>query len=573
MMKREKSDFSMQRVKTLFKLDLKSRFGSVNKIGVKDRILQIGNYLFFVVVYAALILGIVYLSKLFINRAHLTIEFLTLATMISMILAAAVSTGTIIKNLYMNGDNELLLRFPVSGQEILLSKSIYCFLHNLVVCIAILFPFYITFGVVTKAPVGDYFSYIAVIFFSSLLPYFVANVIAVPVMKVMNLVKNQFLLVLILTIAAVCGIFILYLSALGNIVDYLMESNKNIFSADVVERYRVFASHAYPFNWYAYLINGKRYAGISDVQMGLSFLFVFLLNVAFGVGAFFVTSAAYYRTILYGIETEKTSFKKKVKNNKRNRFHAMIHKEFYLILRSFNYSFQYLAMACAAPFMVFYCNKLAASMGTKSIGTSVMPGLTLMIIIIFVTIIVSFASTFISREGNCFYFTKIIPVSYTKQILTKFFLYSIVAIISVALCCAVPGGYYTSAKGGNMLTAVDVVAIFGICEMVVMALTCLSMWADLKMPTFNVSGDGELVKANKNVALSMIVGMIVAIVYGLFAMVFSFLPLKIGAWTVVRLNHVEDVYSVLAIVSAILLAGSAALMFVNLEKRYTKLNP
>ena len=213
-MKREKSDFSMQRVKTLFKLDLKSRFGSVNKIGVKDRILQIGNYLFFVVVYAALILGIVYLSKLFINRAHLTIEFLTLATMISMILAAAVSTGTIIKNLYMNGDNELLLRFPVSGQEILLSKSIYCFLHNLVVCIAILFPFYITFGVVTKAPVGDYFSYVAVIFFSSLLPYFVANVIAVPVMKVMNLVKNQFLLVLILTIAAVCGIFILYLSAI-----------------------------------------------------------------------------------------------------------------------------------------------------------------------------------------------------------------------------------------------------------------------------------------------------------------------------------------------------------------------
>ena len=572
-MKQTKGDFSMQRVKTLFRLDLKSRFGSVNRIGVKNRILQVGNYLFFAVVYAALIFGIVYLSKLFINKAHLTIEFLTLATMGSMILAAVVSTGTIIKNLYMNGDNELLLRFPVSGQEILASKWVYCFLHNLVVNVAILLPFYITFGVVTKAPVGDYFSYIAVILFSSLLPFFVANVIAVPVMKVMNLVKNQFLLILILTIAAVCGIFILYMSALGNIVDYLMESNKNIFSADVVERYRAFASHAYPFNWYAYLINGKKYAGISDVQMGLSFLYVFLLNAAFGVGAFFVTTRAYYRTILYGIETEKTSFKKKVSNRKRSPFHAMIHKEFFLILRSFNYSFQYLAMACAAPFMVFYCNRLAASMGTKSIGASIMPGLTLMIIIIFVTIIVSFASTFISREGNCFYFTKIIPVSYTKQILTKFFLYSIVAIISVALCCAVPGGYYTSAKGGNMLTAVDVAAIFGICEMVVMSLTCLSMWADIKMPTFNVSGDGELVKANKNVALSMIVGMIVAIIYGLFAMVFSFLPLKLGNWAIVRLNHVEDVYVVLTILSAVLLAGSASLMFVNLEKRYTKIIP
>lgn len=563
----------MQRVRTLFRLDLKSRFGSVNRIGVKNRVLQVSNYLFFAVVYAALIFGIVYLSKLFINKAHLTIEFLTLATMGSMILAAVVSTGTIIKNLYMNGDNELLLRFPVSGREILLSKSIYCFLHNLVVCIAILFPFFITFGVVTKAPVGDYFSYIAVIFFSSLLPYFVANVIAVPVMKVMNLVKNQFLLILILTIAAVCGIFILYLSALGNIVDYMMESNKNIFSADVVERYRVFASHAYPFNWYAYLINGKRYANISDLQMGLSFLYVFIINAVFGVSAYFVTTSAYYRTILYGIETEKTSFKKKIKNNKRNRFHAILHKEFFLIFRSFNYSFQYFAMACAAPFMVFYCNRLAASMGTKSIGASIMPGLTLMIIIIFVTIIVSFASTFISREGNCFYFTKIIPVSYTKQVLTKFFMYSIVAIVSVALCCAVPGGYYTSAKGGNMLKPVDVAAIFGICEMVVMSLTCLSMWADVKMPTFNVAGDGELVKANKNVALSMIVGVVVAIVYGLFAMIFGFLPLKLGNWTIVRINHIEDVYVVLTILSAILLAASASLMFVNLEKRYSKINP
>ena len=124
-----------------------------------------------------------------------------------------------------------------------------------------------------------------------------------------------------------------------------------------------------------------------------------------------------------------------------------------------------------------------------------------------------------------------------------------------------------------MLKPVDVAAIFGICEMVVMSLTCLSMWADVKMPTFNVAGDGELVKANKNVALSMIVGVVVAIVYGLFAMIFGFLPLKLGNWTIVRINHIEDVYVVLTILSAILLAASASLMFVNLEKRYSKINP
>ena len=570
-----KSDFSMQSVKTLFKLDLKSRFGTTQKIGVKNGVMQVSNYIFFAVVYAVLILGIVYLSRIFINKAKLEISFLTLATMLTMLLATAVSTGTVIKNLYMNGDNELLLRFPVSGTEILVSKSVYCFLHNLVVCFATMLPFYITFGVETNAPVGDYFSYIAVILFSSLLPYFVANIIAVPVMKVLNYVKNQFLLVLILTIAAVCGVFVLYMSALSNIVDYLMETNKNIFSAEVVAVYRDFAAHAYPFNFYAYLINGKRYAGMTSGQMALNFLYLLLINGGLGVAAFFITKTAYYKTILYGIETEKTSFKKKIKNHKRSIFHAVLRKEFFLILRSFNYSFQYLAMACAAPFMVFFCSRLAVSMGTKSLGATIMPGLMLMIIIIFVTIIVSFASTCISREGNCFYLTKVIPVSYTKQVLTKFFLYSVVAVVSVAICCAVTGGYYTQPdeEGVAVLNYVDVLAIFGISEMVVMALTCLSMWADVKMPTFNVSGDGELVKANKNVALSMIVGIIVAVGYGVFAMVFSLLPFNIGNWHIVRMNNTSDIYVVLTVVSAVLLVASASLMFINLNKRYQNIAP
>lgn len=239
-------------------------------------------------------------------------------------------------------------------------------------------------------------------------------------------------------------------------------------------------------------------------------------------------------------------------------------------MRSFNYSFQYFAMACAAPVMVFFCNRLAATMGTESIGAGIMPGLTLMVIVIFITIIVSFASTCISREGSSFYHTKVIPVSYTNQILVKFILYSLTGTISVALCCAISGGYYTSDMGKHLLTPLDVGAIFGIAEMLVISLTCLSMVADIKSPTFNVSGDGELVAANKNVALAMIVGIVVAIAYGLFAMVFSFLPLPFGY---IGGSKMGTIYLVLAIVSIVLLACSLTALFVNLNKRYQKIIP
>ncbi len=70
----------------------------------------------------------------------------------------------------------------------------------------------------------------------------------------------------------------------------------------------------------------------------------------------------------------------------------------------------------------------------------------------------------------------------------------------------------------------DVGAIFCISEILVVSLTSLYMLIDIKSPTFNVGGDGELVSANKNVALAMVVGIAVAILYGVFAMVFSFIP-------------------------------------------------
>lgn len=570
-----KGEFSMQSVRTLFRLDLKSRYGTTNtdKNAWKQTLGHIGNAVFFLLVYAVLIVGIYYLTNVFVTRSGLRMEFLVIVATLTISLATIVATGNVIKNLYQNGDNEMLLRFPVSGKEILVAKSIYCYLHNFVVCLLLMLPFYISFGVVTHAAPGDYFAYIGIVLFSTLVPFFVANIIAVPVMKVMNAVKNQFLLVLIITIIVVCVVFAIYLTSLSNVLSYLKDSKQSIFSPDMIQRYRNFAKYAYPFNWYAQIINGMKYGGLSAGRYALRFLYLVLINGVLGVLAYFVTTKEYYKTILYGIETQKASFKKKIKDVRRPVGYALFRREFYLILRSFNYSFQYFAMACAAPVMVFFCNRLAATMGTESIGAGIMPGLTLMVIVIFITIIVSFASTCISREGASFYHTKVIPVSYTNQILVKFILYSLTGTISVALCCALSGGYYSSEAGNRLLTPLDMGAIFGISEMLVLSLTCLSMIADIKSPTFNVSGDGELVAANKNVALAMIVGIIVAVAYGLFAMIFSFLPLQVGGVLLIQRGDMDRIYLVLSVISIVLLAGSLAGLFVNLNKRYQKIIP
>lgn len=557
-------------IKTLLRLELRSRFGSRVETPVKTQIGRALNILFTLVVYAILVTGIYYLAEMFIVRSELRFEFLVFATIFTMGVATIVAIGNVVKNLYMSGDNELLLRFPVSGAEILIAKSIYCFLHNLVINAMLTLPFYIIFGVVTKAGAGYYFASIGVMLLSVLLPYFLANLVAIPVMMATNFVKNQFLLVLIILIGVLCAGFILYMTALKSILTYLSEEQLGLFSGEMIARYGEIASKCYPFKWYAMLLAGGS-AGYAGKDIGLAFLYIFLMTAAVGVGAYLVTVKFYYKTILHGIETEKVSFHRKTPNTRRTIFGTLLHREFYLILRSFNYSFQYLAMAVAAPVMVYYCNDLASTMGKDTVGAAIVPGLTLMVIIIFVAIIVSFASTSVSREGSAFYHTKIIPVSYTAQVSVKLFLYALVGTASVVLSCIVVGAAFGTEKAGNLLTPLDVGCIFAISEMTVLSLTCLAIWADVRSPIFNVVGDGELVSANKNIAVSLLVGILVAVIYGAATMLLGFLPIEIGGFSVV--DGLGDVYLILSVISLVILGASLAMLYVNLEKRYGKIAP
>ena len=228
-------------------------------------------------------------------------------------------------------------------------------------------------------------------------------------------------------------------------------------------------------------------------------------------------------------------------------------------------------MAVAAPIMVYYCNNLAVEFGSASVGPKIVPGLSLLVIIIFSTMIVSFAATTISREGSEFYLTKIIPMKYSTQVISKFVLYSVVAVISVTLSTLAIGLAFGPNAKRPLIGLADIFAIWGISEMITMALTCLSVWADVKSPTFNVSGDGEMVKANKNLAIALFVGIIVAVGYGVFAIIFNYIKLPVG--DIYLIDGINDVYIGLTIASILILAASVCLLFVKLDKRYTQIVP
>ena len=552
---------------TLFKLDLKSRHGSTKAISTKDHLKRFFNIVLSVVLYAVLIAVFYYLTEMFVVKSQLGFEFLVIVTFVALILLTIVGTGNVVKNLYFSGDNELLLRFPVSGKDVLIAKSIYCFVSNLIICFLLLFPFYIIFGALSGMNVGYYFLSIIVMFLISLVPFFVANLIAIPVMQLVNHVKDKFLLILIVLILLLCGGFILYMQLLKEVVQYIENNNINLFSPEVTQNIKAFANGCYPFRFYADVLAYSQVEGGAG-QVFLNLLYIVLIEAAIAVCAYFTTIKCYYKTILYSIETGKTALTTKSKIVLRTQFSALFRREFFLIFRSFNYSFQYLAMAVAAPVMVYYCNDLAVSYGQSTVGSAIVPGLTLMVITLFTTIIVSFASTTVSREGMCFYHTKIIPVSYKNQVLVKLFLYGIVALISTAVSCLVVGLVFGPA-GKGIMTSLEAFLIFLISAILVVSLTCMSIRVDIKHPTFNVSGDGDLVSANKNVALTIAIGVIMAVLFGLFTMLLSIIPFQVNGQDYSLGGY--SMYLILLGVSVIMLVCTTATLFPTLNRDYRKI--
>lgn len=553
----------MNNTLTLLKLDLKSRFGFGSRIGSKNVLKWTFNLLYTLLLYAVVVVGIYFVTKMFVSNGTLNYHFLVLAAGIAIVIQLVVCTATLVKALYYSGDNEMLLRFPVSGEEIYLAKAAYVFINNLLISAAIMLPIYISYGALTNAGFGFFVLSVIVTVLGSLLPFMIANIIAIPVMMLVNVIRNQFTVILIVLIAIVVGAFSIYMTLLKDILVYIQTNEIQLFSAETVAQLDRFTKFAVPFNLYANVLYGVKPWG--------SFFAVLGITAVFGVGAFFIVKKFYFATILRGIETGKMSFTRPPRNRQLPVFITVLQREFRLIFRSVNYSFQYLCMAIAAPVMVYFCNDIAATVAVNSIGDRVLPGLTLLVVTIFVTVIVSFSSTAVSREGNNFYHTKVIPLSYSRQILIKMVLYGGVATVSVIASCIVVAVTHPSGIEASFVSWKDAAFIFAIAELVVIALTAISIRVDTVSPTFNVSGDGEIVAANKNVSISIIIGLLLAIIYGVSAMILSYLPfIKIGDYSVFN-GTIERVYYILLILTGVIAAISVTALYVGLDKRYMRI--
>jgi len=533
----------MNNIFTLLRLEFKNKYGDFSYKSGKSWAKFAGTLVFFGLILVIVYFGATTLFSMF-DKAGMAYEALVLLFTILFVYLIFSGTSSTIKVLYFKGDNEILMRFPVTGAQIFVSKTLFLFINQLLSSLIITLPFLYSYSNVVVVPEGFLGMLPLTIVFLVLIPFFLSNILAIPMMHLTNRIRNKFIVLIVGMSAVMSLVFAAYMLIFDKVITFLKDSSFSVFSEEIVTIVKEIVRYFIPTKFFADILLGQNLIISYAVLGGL--LTVFL------AGMILVIAKLYQKTLLKNIEIEGSAFRRKTKLRVKPITLSILRKEFIQVFRSINYGFQYFVMACSMPVMVYFCNKIATNIGRNDVGDQISLGLTLLVMLIFMTIITSFASTSISREGRNFYQTKVLPVSIHKQMAVKFLMYMIVSVLANIICV----GMLIFLKQMDFMTGLWV---FGIVQSSAIALTLFGMRMDINRPVFNMSGEGEVVSNSTNTTVSVFLGFLISILEGMFGMVLAYISTP------------QMLYTVCTITAVLFLGAALAVYFTGMVRRYNKI--
>lgn len=494
-------------IRTLLRLEIKNRFSNYSLTDFKSYL----KLLFTIVLLGAVIYAIYWVAGLFFEMFEtggMLYEALVLLVTAIFIFMLFTGISSTIKVLYYKGDNEILMRYPVSGAEVFISKTLFLFLSQFIVTTVVMAPFLVAYASVSGQGVAFYAKIPVPILLMVFINFFLSNILAIPIMHLTNRIRNKFILIIIGLAILVTAGFALYMLLFNSMVTYMNDTAFSVFSDEMVAVIETVAKWLIPAKYFADVMVGKELYIAYPALIGMLGLTL--------IGMIFIIYFLYAKTLLNNVEVEGSAFKHVTKNRRRPIFVTLLRKEFLQVFRSVNYSFQYFVLACAMPVMIYFCNEITGRLGENQIGEQIALGMTMLVMLIFATVITSFAATSTSREGDNFYHTKVAPVSIQKQLFAKFTMFFLVSVAANAVCAVVL--YFT-----KQVNLTDAIWLFVMVELVAIAETLIAMRMDIAHPYFNLSGEGEVVNNNASTTLAVAMGFAVAVVIGIICMFLGYL--------------------------------------------------
>jgi ABC-2 type transport system permease protein len=263
-------------------------------------------------------------------------------------------------------------------------------------------------------------------------------------------------------------------------------------------------------------------------NLGLSFLYSVGIILIF-LGLAIVVWKLYKNFFQKGLEMSgAVGFRtRQGRNRKIPPFFAIFIKDFKQVVRISTYSFSYIAFAFATPIIIFLCAKFLSGATINQLGKSSVVVFSTALIMIFTTITNSFSASVVSREGNQFYLTKLMPINYKTQLIAKAMLNLVVSVGIAILSCAV-------LVAGKYITFPVSCAIFALSLTFSVATIFSGINTNVKKPILRLNEFGEISTKNimavmyKNISMIIILILSGWILYSSFGLLYFMLLIAVA---------------------------------------------
>lgn len=410
------------------------------------------------------------------------------------------------KSIFMSNDMSILFNMPVKHTEVLISKVIMIIFHESHNTVLYSFVVILATSRLIDYSMQSIFSLFILINLLSMFSIILTVLFSIIILKVKIFFKGKFFVTYVLSFMAF-GLFSAFLSILAlNAIDLVN------FASNRVLMTMKFNSFVNTFTENFFLTKTYRHIIFLESGWGLNvFVIVIVLSILFFV--IYVIGKKYYFGLaasakLYLIKKQK----KQISNMKQKTiFRSIIHKDLLNIYREPGYVFQYLLLPFMMPFLIFLYNQLFSSIDTNILGERLITGANIMLIILVSSISNVMSSTGFSRAGKNAYLVKVTPVPYKLEVQSKIIMNVIISTLSIAVTFIIGR---VSGMFGADFTMIAIIPVI----LVNYAHILWSFDLDISNPALNWHNEDE-VMMSKNITKSILLGVLIAIIFGGYVMV------------------------------------------------------
>ena len=464
----------------------------------KKFFVYIGVYTFLVMFVIFISYGVISGFK-FWGQEELFINMLFVLYLALVFLRVIFST---MNSLFYSHDNEILLTYPVSTEEILLSKANVLIFFEYFFELIIFLPALFTYGVCCSLTINYYIKSIICLVIFPIIPISIAMLLISCLFKILKFIRNK-------ETMQYFAIFIVF-SFMIFIQKFLINFSDDKTNIEVAEKFLIYREHFDQillkfFNLKILkdflLLEGRQV--LLNVTLLSMLSVIAIITICIFISKFYISVV----TSLNTVDNHKRIQKYKYKSH--GKFNSYFFKEMKIWIRNPLFLMQCILPPIVFPFIFLipasYSLKLSegntfvlnyiVSVMNSSDG---LVGLIVSIFIIVCIFIFNFTSSLaISKDGPSAYFMKYIPIKYAKQCLYKVFIGIVLNMFPIFFLMILEEMFLKGFSHKIMIYTFIITFLMNIY------LNFLGIYVDLKNPKINWGQEYAVVKQNFNIMISM----------------------------------------------------------------------